>query len=206
MRQKTNRKIYFHSQAHAKPLPEGEVALLLELYSVWKEQSWHWRTGICVQIEKKCCSKLQAVHRNKKELLYINVLTSTVLFILNYTFVNGLMWLNSQVKKQTLVAVHQNREVLYAFTEFCNSGGFFFLKRFSCRSRNSDVRFFNFFFSIHIWVLECKFEWIKYSGSMLAADVQKRRHTEKARSITEGLMILSSWKPINYCRYKTKTY
>lgn len=41
---------------------------------------------------------------------------------------------------------------------------------------------------------------------MLAADVQKKRHTEKAGSITEGLMILFSWKPMDYCRYKTETH
>lgn len=41
---------------------------------------------------------------------------------------------------------------------------------------------------------------------MLAADVQKKRHTEKAGSITEGLIILFSWIPMDYCRYKTETH
>lgn len=39
---------------------------------------------------------------------------------------------------------------------------------------------------------------------MLAADVQKKRHTEKAGSITEGLMILFSWKPMDYCNTKQR--
>jgi len=47
---------------------------------------------------------------------------------------------------------------------------------------------------------------MKYSGSTLAADVQKRKHAKKVGSITEGLMILSSWKPTNYCKYKPKAY
>lgn len=70
----------------------------------------------------------------------------------------------------------------------------------------AEILMSDFFFSIHIWVLECKCEWIKYSGSALAADVWKGRCTERARSITEGLMLLSRWKLINYCRYKTKGY
>lgn len=77
-------------------------------------KNWHLCTNT------KCCSKLQAVHRNKEELLYINVLTSTVLLILNYTFVNGLMWPNSQVNEQIFVAVNQNKVTLHAFMEFCN--------------------------------------------------------------------------------------
>lgn len=48
---------------------------------------------------------------------------------------------------------------------------------------------------------------LKYSGSMLTAAVWKRRCTEKkSKTITEGLMVLSYWKPINYYRYTTKSY
>jgi len=55
MRQKRSRKNYFNStriKHFQKPLPERGAALLLELYSIWKEHSWHWKTGICVQTEK----------------------------------------------------------------------------------------------------------------------------------------------------------
>lgn len=142
MRQKKSRKIYFNSQPRTKPLPERGVAPLLELYSVLKEHSWHWKTGICVQLEK-----LQAVHRNRKELLYINVLTSTVLFILNYAFVNGLMWLNSQVNKQIFVPVNQNKEILHAFMEFCNS---VFLKQILLHEQEFWCQIF-FLFTFGFW-------------------------------------------------------
>lgn len=92
-----------------------ELHCCYNFYSVWKEHSWLWKTSIGVQIEKNVVPSYKLHIGKKKELLYIIVLTSTILFTLNYTFINGLMWLNSLANKQIFVAVNQNKEILHAF-------------------------------------------------------------------------------------------